>query len=223
MAWLPVVHRYCTAKARHDRHTCEAVSSAAGVDGRPSFLAALTTPRSLFRNASGSAAGPIRASAHGDQVDHEHEGFVGPDHPTSTPLTVGEHWRNRDPAPSTYLHADHTLVPAGNDLALPKAELERLATVPGRVELLARLPRDTHVVDFDHAPGDGLLAIADDDVLEFELVGRRLIGGNLDLRLLAGGHNTDRSDCGPRSASRGAYATRTRPSSLVCDARPRKA
>ena len=97
--------------------------------------------------------------------------------------------RNRDPASSADLHSGHALVPAGDDLTLAEAELERVAAVPGRVDLRSCPPRDTHVVDLHDTTCDGLLAAADDDVFKFELVGRRLARRDLDRRLLVGGHD----------------------------------
>ena len=90
------------------------------------------------------------------------------------------------------LHAGDALIPALDDLALSEAELERVATVPRRVELLAGLPRHADVVDLDDPAGDGLLAVPLDDVLELELVGGRLVGGDVDLGLLVGGHGRGR-------------------------------
>src|SRR4051812_16768082 len=72
-----------------------------------------------------------------------------------------------------------TLMPAtpwsqpGITWPLPSPKLERVAAVPRRVELAARLPRHADVVDLDDPPGGRLLAVADLDVLELQLVGRR--------------------------------------------------
>src|SRR5579871_2419543 len=127
---------------------------------------------------SSPSTGP-RRSAQADQVDDEHKGLVGADDPAGAALAVAEHRRDRDPAPTADLHPRHALVPPGDDLPLAEPELERGAAIPGRVELPARAPRDADVVDLRDATLHGLLAAADDDVLELELVGRRLAGRDL--------------------------------------------
>jgi hypothetical protein len=47
-------------------------------------------------------------------------------------------------------------------------------------------------VDLDDVARDGLVALADDDVIELELVGRRLVGRHIDLGLLVDGHGRPR-------------------------------
>jgi len=63
--------------------------------------------------------------------------------------------------------------------------------IPGRVELLAVLPRYADVVDLDDMAGDRLIAIADGDVLELELIGRWLVGRDVDLGLFDLGHGPE--------------------------------
>ncbi len=133
-----------------------------------------------------SAIGP---SAHGDQVDDEDERLVGTDHAPRAPLSVGEHRRDGDPPPAPDLHPHDPLVPARDHLTLAEAEVEGAATVPRGVELLTRLPRDSDVVDFHDPPRLRLRAIADDDVLELELIRRRLPDGDVHLGLLVFGHH----------------------------------
>src|SRR5919112_135712 len=55
--------------------------------------------------------------------------------------TVGEVRRDDQLAPPARLDADESLVPAGDHHAGAELELERLAAVPGGVELLAVAPR----------------------------------------------------------------------------------
>src|SRR3954451_24216744 len=123
---------------------------------------------------------PQGALADAEQVDDEDQRLVGADRAARAALAVGEVRRDRDPAPAADLHARDPLVPARDDLALAEAELERVAAVPGGVELLAVLPRHADVVDLDDLARDRLVAGALDDVLDLELVGRRLVGGDLD-------------------------------------------
>src|SRR4051812_8703322 len=131
--------------------------------------------------------GPGRP-ARADQAPHDPGRPPGADDPARAALAVGEVRRDRDaPAPAD-LHAGHALVPAADHLALAERELERVAAVPRRVELLAALPRHADVVDLDDVAGGGLVAVADLDVVELELVGRRLVGWDVDLRLLVWGH-----------------------------------
>src|SRR5262245_20520251 len=128
-------------------------------------------------------------SAHADEIHHEHERLARPDHAAGAALAVGEVGRDRDaPAPAD-LHPRHAAVPAGDDLALAELELERVAAVPARVELAAVLPRHADVVDLDDLAGLGLVAVADLDVLQLELVGGRLVG-DLDLGLVHARHGT---------------------------------
>src|SRR3954451_5280589 len=135
-----------------------------------------------------SRAAEPTASAHADEVHDEHERLVGPDDAARAALAVGELRRDRDPPPAADAHPGDAVVPALDDLALAETELERVGAIPRRVELLAVLPRNADVVDLDDLAGDRLVAVAVDDVLDLELVGRRLVGGNLDRGLLVGGH-----------------------------------
>ena len=91
-----------------------------------------------------------------DQVHDEHERLVGLDHAAGAALAVAEHRRDGDPPPAADPHAGHALVPAGDHLAASEAELERVAPVPGGVELLAVGPGDPDVVHLDDLAGLGL-------------------------------------------------------------------
>jgi hypothetical protein len=71
---------------------------------------------------------------------------------------------------------------------LPRPNLKVEPRSQDGVELLARLPRDTDVVHFDDAAGNRFVAFADFEVLRLELVGRRLVARDVDLRLLVRGH-----------------------------------
>ncbi len=100
--------------------------------------------------------------------------------------------RDHDAAAPTDLHADDPLVPALDDLTAAQPELERVATVPAGVELLAGSPRDTDVVHLDLRTGGGLVAAADLDVLR-DQVGRRCLAGRyVHVRLLVR-HGSDRT------------------------------
>src|ERR1035441_2806371 len=77
-------------------------------------------------------------------------------------------------------HALHALVPAGDDLAHAELELQRIATVPARVEFLAGRVCDPDVVDLDPVARvrRGPVAFPDIGDLKF---GRRLAAGKIDL------------------------------------------
>ena len=75
-------------------------------------------------------------------------------------VAVAEVRRDDEPAAAADLHARHALVPAGDDLAGAERERERLAAVPGGVELLAGGVGDADVVHDDGVAGRGLGAVA---------------------------------------------------------------
>src|SRR6185312_16381866 len=128
-------------------------------------------------------------SANADQVYDEHERLVWSDRPPGAALAVREHRRDRDPPATADPHSGHTLIPASDDLALTQTELEGAATIPRRVELLPGLPRHADVVHLDDATRDGLVTVSDDDVLNLELIRRRLAGRHNYLWLLTYRHN----------------------------------
>src|SRR5436190_8411261 len=159
------------------------------------------TPRGLSRKVSGRwpfiCPGRLLArqrapSAHAEEVHHEDERLVGPDDAACAALAVRQVRGDRDaPAPAD-AHPAHALVPAGDHLALAEAELERAAAIPGGIELPAVLVGHADVMDLDDLARDGLVAVADRDVLELELVGGRLVGRDGDLGLLGGSHVAQR-------------------------------
>ena len=76
---------------------------------------------------------------------------------------------DRQLAATPNLHPLDAGVPARDDLTRTELELERLAPVPRRVELLAGREGDADVVDRDLAALRGLVSFADDDVVDAEL------------------------------------------------------
>src|SRR3954454_7293924 len=99
---------------------------------------------------SANRAMPVRvragASAHAEQVHHEHEGLAAADRAAGALLAVTEVRRDRDAAPSAHPHAGHPAVPAPDHLAGTEPEHERVASIPRGVELLPRAPGLAHVV-----------------------------------------------------------------------------
>src|SRR5215203_6391309 len=136
-------------------------------------------------------APPPRApgSPHADEVDHEDQGGAGLDDAARAALAVGLVRGDGEPAAAADLHADDALVPALDDHADADAELQRVPAVPGGVELLAAVVGDTHVVRAHEVPGLGLGAVADDEVLDHQVVGGRS-GRRLDLGSAQLGHET---------------------------------
>lgn len=83
-----------------------------------------------------------------DELGLEDEGGVGGDDATDSAVAVGEVRGDSELALLANLHAEETLIPALDDLALANGEVERLAAVVASVELLAA-GEDTLVVDVD--------------------------------------------------------------------------
>lgn len=164
------------------------------------------------RSAPGRSSPRSTASANTDQVDDEDEGLVGSDRPASAALAVPEHRWDRDPPTTADPHSGHTLIPASDDLAPTQTELEGAATVPRRVELLPGLPCDADVMHFDDAPWDSLGTVSDHDVLDLELIRRRLIGRHHDIRLLT--HRHDPKPTGPCAPRRNTPLTQPRPAAV---------
>src|SRR5947209_2573258 len=116
-----------------------------------------------------------------EQVDHEDERLVRRDDTAGAARAVRHRRRDGQLAAAADFHPLHAGVPAGDHLALAELELERLAAVPRRVELLAVGERDADVVHGDLRALRRLGALADDEVVDAELewdVASRL----LDLR-----------------------------------------
>src|SRR4030095_8273469 len=86
-----------------------------------------------------------------DEVDDEDQRRAGLDDAARSALAVRLVRRDRQPASSADLHAADALVPALDDHADAQPELQRVATVPGGVELLAAVVGDADVVRDDHA------------------------------------------------------------------------
>src|SRR5437870_361116 len=99
------------------------------------------------------------------------------------PVTVGQARGDDQLAAAADLHALHALVPAGDDLPGAEPELQRIASVPARIELLPGGIRDPDVVDLDHVARPRLAAITFPDVGDQQF-GRRFAAGKIDLRPL---------------------------------------
>src|SRR4051794_8499510 len=108
---------------------------------------------------------------HADQVNHEDESLARLDHAARAPVAVPQVRRNRQLAAATDLHAGDALVPPRDHTATAERERERLAPVPGRVELLPGRVRYTDIVDGGELTRSGLRPVAERDVLD-DQVGR---------------------------------------------------
>jgi len=116
-----------------------------------------------------------------EQVDHEDERLAG-QAVSAAGRAVGELRRADELTASADLHAGDALLPGADQLR--ERELRRLATVPGRVELLAGVELDADVVDVHESAGNGLRAVADDEVGDGELGGRGALD-EVDVRLVS--------------------------------------
>src|SRR3954451_24364171 len=141
-------------------------------------------------------------SADADEVDDEDERGPGLDDATGTALAVGLVCGDGQPAATADLHAGDALVPALDDHADTQPELQRVAPVPGRVELFAAVVGDADVVRAHQAPGGRRGAVADHEVLDHQVVGggtgRRLDVGTGQLChgvLLGSAPGLSRRDC----------------------------
>src|SRR5687768_18602814 len=114
----------------------------------------------------GATLGAGVRSADADEVDDEDQGRAGLDDPARAALAVGLVRGDREPTTTADLHPGDALVPALDDHADTEAELQRVAAVPGGVELLAALVGDADVVSADQAARGGLGPVADGDVLD---------------------------------------------------------
>src|SRR5699024_6806429 len=113
---------------------------------------------------------------HPHQVDHEDQRLVGADRPGGAGLSVGQVRRNLEAATAALFHADQALVPALDDLSDAGGEVQRLAAVPGGVELLAGGPGDAHIVTGDLVAGDHFGPGAGDNVLDDQILWKRAFG-----------------------------------------------
>src|SRR3712207_6343235 len=138
----------CPAPARPPR----------GADG----LSACRHPAQADRCAARQACA---VSADVDQVDDEDERGPAGDRAGAL-LAVAELAGDGDHPAATLLHAGDALVEAGDDPARAERDRQRLvlAAAPRGVELLPRLVERADVLHRDGAAGDGLVAVALDDV-----------------------------------------------------------
>src|SRR4051794_5118041 len=176
--------------------------------------------RAVPRGRAGHAAASRGSvSSHADEVHHEDEGGAGLDDAAGAALAVRLVRGDGQPATAADLHAGDALVPALDDHADTQPELQRVAAVPGRVELLAAVVGDADVVRADEAARSRLGSVADDDVLDHEVL-RGRPGGGLDVRSAQLGHGSPfRAGAVPApdpSKQRGGEPAQTR-SSSSCD------
>src|SRR3954453_22699759 len=144
-------------------------------------------------NGCWSRCGPedhsVIASPHSDEVDDEDQGRAGLDHAARAAIPVRLLRGDGQPPAATDLHAGDALVPALDHHAPAEPELQRVAAVPGGVELLTALVGDADVVRAHQAAGGRLRAVADDQVLDHEVV-RGRSGGRVDVRSAQLGHGS---------------------------------
>lgn len=126
-----------------------------------------------------------------EQVDHEHEGLPAFDDTTGAGGAVTQARRDGDAAAPADAHAGDTVVPAFDDLTGAEPEAERLAPVPGGVELLAGAPGDPDVVHLDLLARLGQGAAAFLDVLRDQIGRRGLPRRDVDVGLVVGGHDPE--------------------------------
>src|SRR3954463_14201901 len=144
-------------------------------------------------NGSWSRCGPedhsVIALSHSDEVDDEDQGRAGLDHAARAAIPVRLLRGDGQPPAATDLHAGDALVPALDHHAHAEPELQRVAAVPGGVELLTALVGDADIVRAHQAAGGRLRAVADDQVLDHEVV-RGRSGGRVDVRSAQLGHGS---------------------------------
>ncbi|OEI69059.1 hypothetical protein Cus16_0888 [Curtobacterium sp. ER1/6] len=129
---------------------------------------------------------------------------------------VGQLRRDDELAAAADLHAGDALLPAAHERR--EREVDRLAAVPGAVELVAGLVLDAGVVHLDRRAGGGFVAGPLHDVGDLELGGGRALGGvelGLAVEVSHVGQST-RSVHG-RSGPRGGLAARERARSVAVD------
>ena len=92
-----------------------------------------------------------------------------------TPVAVGQIRRDDELSPTADPHSRNTLIPSSDDPAGTELELQRLAAVVGRVELLPAAIGHTDVVHSDSAARAGLGAVTDGEIGDIEFGRRRAV------------------------------------------------
>src|SRR6185312_5027950 len=118
-----------------------------------------------------------------NQVADEDEGLARRDYLPGAPVTVGQVRGDDQLSAAADLHALYALIPAGDDSPGAELELQGLASVPARIELLAGGVRDPDIVDPYGVSRLRLAAIAFPDVSDLQF-GGRFAAGKIDLRPL---------------------------------------
>ena len=116
---------------------------------------------------------PVPPLAGGQQVDHKYQRLAGQPVPAAR-RAVGLLRRNDQLPPAADLHAGDAVLPALDQPA--QRELDRLAAVPGAVELFAGVVLDADIVHLDGAAGHRLRTVADHQVLDHQFGGRGPVG-----------------------------------------------
>src|SRR6478735_3013285 len=122
-------------------------SSALDSARRPAIRQMVRLRSRSVRRADTVGALSSRRSAHVDEVHDEDERLARSDRTTRAAVAVREVRRDDQLTTSADLHADDALVPARDDPAGPEREVEGVAAVVRRVELLPGREGDTDVVD----------------------------------------------------------------------------
>src|SRR5690606_14378400 len=123
-------------------------------------------------------------SADGEQVDDEDERATT-ETMTRAGRSIAEVRRDDELSAAADAHPRDARLPAGDQAR--ERELDRLAAVPARIELLPRLVVDADVVHVDAVAGLRLVAAADLDVGDDELSGRGSLE-EVDFGLALGSH-----------------------------------
>src|SRR4051794_36599482 len=130
--------------------------------GAGSVMAA-AMPRTAAAHAARrrDVARPPAGSADAEEVDDEDQRLPRLDHPAGAALAVGLVRRDGQPPAAADPHPRDPLVPPLDDHADAQSELQRVAAVPGGVELLAAAVRDADVVRAHQAARGRLRPLAD--------------------------------------------------------------
>lgn len=106
--------------------------------------------------------------------------LVRSDHATGTSRAIAERRRNCQLSPTADLHALHALIPAADDLASTKLELEGVAAIPRSVKLISGVPRHSDVVNLREMAGSCNFAFAFEKIIDTQLLPARLLVGKGD-------------------------------------------